>query len=90
MKAATTYAKIVGLRREISIHAAREGGDHASVLPAWRSCIFQSTPPVKAATCNPAAHKIPEIISIHAAREGGDFIHMWIKMWITHFNPRRP
>ena len=67
------YIALIIADSGIPIHAAREGGDHASVLPAWRSCIFQSTPPVKAATCNPAAHKIPEIISIHAAREGGDF-----------------
>ena len=34
--------------------------------------IFQSTPPVKAATCN-ASRVLPTIIiSIHAAREGGD------------------
>ena len=35
---------------EISIHAAREGGDALSVSPSVISAIFQSTPPVKAAT----------------------------------------
>ena len=35
--------------------------------------IFQSTPPVKAATSYPTKHIfITVVISIHAAREGGD------------------
>ena len=33
---------------------------------------FQSTPPVKAATCSFDLLKVYFIISIHAAREGGD------------------
>ena len=33
---------------------------------------FQSTPPVKAATSNPAEIIFQVLISIHAAREGGD------------------
>ena len=35
---------------EISIHAAREGGDHPQFDQLLRHWIFQSTPPVKAAT----------------------------------------
>ena len=54
------------------------------------AAAFQSTPPVKAATLSGAVKVETLNISIHAAREGGDFIHMRIKMWITHFNPRRP
>ena len=34
--------------------------------------VFQSTPPVKAATCNNGGGLVPATISIHAAREGGD------------------
>ena len=34
--------------------------------------IFQSTPPVKAATQPSRADQLAELISIHAAREGGD------------------
>ena len=34
--------------------------------------VFQSTPPVKAATCPDCYRKMKEEISIHAAREGGD------------------
>ena len=39
------YAQIT-----ISIHAAREGGDPSIFLSASQFCVFQSTPPVKAAT----------------------------------------
>ena len=34
----------------ISIHAAREGGDYALIAVIVHDIIFQSTPPVKAAT----------------------------------------
>ena len=36
------------------------------------SCLFQSTPPVKAATISNLKKWRNEDISIHAAREGGD------------------
>ena len=39
-----------GLVIVISIHAAREGGDSASAAAAFALFVFQSTPPVKAAT----------------------------------------
>ena len=56
----------------ISIHAAREGGDFAV---RWRqppTLLFQSTPPVKAATRSGYDTEQSISISIHAAREGGD------------------
>ena len=34
--------------------------------------LFQSTPPVKAATRKSYVREMPAYISIHAAREGGD------------------
>ena len=34
--------------------------------------VFQSTPPVKAATFTHYGYAIHKVISIHAAREGGD------------------
>ena len=37
-------------RKIISIHAAREGGDIARAQDSRRASVFQSTPPVKAAT----------------------------------------
>ena len=38
-------------------------------------CKFQSTPPVKAATCVELHVRRMDDISIHAAREGGDVAH---------------
>ena len=56
----------------ISIHAAREGGDLYSNQIASLQGIFQSTPPVKAATEHQETLLQQVGISIHAAREGGD------------------
>ena len=56
----------------ISIHAAREGGDHSAWAVVFSPALFQSTPPVKAATTHYDAHIGHQRISIHAAREGGD------------------
>ena len=55
----------------ISIHAAREGGDPANSLFLGKR-LFQSTPPVKAATLKQLISIRVDTISIHAAREGGD------------------
>ena len=56
----------------ISIHAAREGGDALRVSFFCCLSLFQSTPPVKAATCVTTQLPPVKFISIHAAREGGD------------------
>ena len=58
--------------RFISIHAAREGGDLWTLSSATLRAIFQSTPPVKAATSSAYFNDGKLYISIHAAREGGD------------------
>ena len=58
--------------RQISIHAAREGGDVCNDKTDINADIFQSTPPVKAATFRAGAASTATLISIHAAREGGD------------------
>ena len=52
VKAATVDMGKVLIACEISIHAAREGGDLTFVRMAKRGRKFQSTPPVKAATAN--------------------------------------
>ena len=52
--------------------------------------VFQSTPPVKAATEAAIAQQLSEIISIHAAREGGDEKRYAYGLHRRHFNPRRP
>ena len=75
----------------ISIHAAREGGDHgfgSAVTPRKRK--FQSTPPVKAATSMVIYDLVERRISIHAAREGGDGSPLFCLPSCLHFNPRRP
>ena len=59
-------------RVAISIHAAREGGDINTLNPNQSSPVFQSTPPVKAATFTHYKSSVIVRISIHAAREGGD------------------
>ena len=56
----------------ISIHAAREGGDDLGNMLLGRRFVFQSTPPVKAATLELSQSNSGIGISIHAAREGGD------------------
>ena len=58
--------------KNISIHAAREGGDLANSARVYPPKLFQSTPPVKAATVNITDNLSSGMISIHAAREGGD------------------
>ena len=50
MKAATPFCKHCKLTHVISIHAAREGGDAIQRNKHRNAWIFQSTPPVKAAT----------------------------------------
>ena len=74
----------------ISIHAAREGGDVFVNQPEAGYPIFQSTPPVKAATSCCKPNFAFYHISIHAAREGGDFARKPCKGRSCHFNPRRP
>ena len=52
--------------------------------------LFQSTPPVKAATCKILAGSADDHISIHAAREGGDPC-ICVRLGVpVDFNPRRP
>ena len=65
---------------DISIHAAREGGDTYSRLPLWSISSFQSTPPVKAATttqqrmiCQPPFQSTPPV---KAATNGGLSINL--------------
>ena len=62
---------------DISIHAAREGGDQGVLLLMSSLVQFQSTPPVKAATLWKENERSVFGISIHAAREGGDVFVWW-------------
>ena len=60
----------------ISIHAAREGGDIRAAFHIVNYQVFQSTPPVKAATAASGRGLAANLISIHAAREGGDIMRL--------------
>ena len=90
VKAATTELGYIKANTDISIHAAREGGDFSFSFKSTHLVPFQSTPPVKAATPvrQVLAHK--KDISIHAAREGGDFRQIYSYRIGHYFNPRRP
>ena len=72
MKAATDVNVLAAAFNMISIHAAREGGDQAMGWAVLHLILFQSTPPVKAATIIMSTLNDGWNISIHAAREGGD------------------
>ena len=90
MKAATKKIRYFLTVRHISIHAAREGGDRPKCKLSQRVFLFQSTPPVKAATLADRMKAMLEAISIHAAREGGDFVFGYRVLNSCNFNPRRP
>ena len=77
-------------RAQISIHAAREGGDTTVGHERLAAFLFQSTPPVKAATTEALSENYKNSISIHAAREGGDPGAFLIGRMMPNFNPRRP
>ena len=72
VKAATPLPLLTVLGSDISIHAAREGGDRLPLRTEFLQPLFQSTPPVKAATVRVDCFWDLAPISIHAAREGGD------------------
>ena len=63
-------------RTKISIHAAREGGDSINGTDKPGEELFQSTPPVRAATREREITRPRIGISIHAAREGGDCVRL--------------
>ena len=90
VKAATRVFIKPFLRFQISIHAAREGGDEQALERFAAEGKFQSTPPVKAATFMQRLDLDRARISIHAAREGGDGVDSGRYRRDQDFNPRRP
>ena len=74
VKAATECGSEVWLKRDISIHAAREGGDYNDLLrqdDELRISIHAAREGGDTPTWSNAI--ITSGISIHAAREGGDY-----------------
>ena len=78
------------LRRCISIHAPRVGGDGTSTHVGSSEETFQSTPPVWGATHAPHIQALQMLISIHAPRVGGDPAARRRCSRPTDFNPRPP
>ena len=89
VKAATHQHRRTLLGYDISIHAAREGGDGKSTNKRCNRVIS-----IHAAREGGDFGKkelpVDLNISIHAAREGGDLADMIGDSYFGHFNPRRP
>ena len=89
VKAATDYKAINDAANMISIHAAREGGDHIGWIcgKLGRISIHAAREGGDGARnhCRGTYR-----ISIHAAREGGDAVAVTLPAEISYFNPRRP
>ena len=73
MKAATTGTICTELRYIISIHAAREGGDHGGRSIVRDHSIISIHAAREGGDCKAPASETAKTISIHAAREGGDW-----------------
>ena len=77
-------------KHDISIHAAREGGDRCG--GEERCCVHISIHAAREGGDVPLGTGTLSLyeISIHAAREGGDTTSA--QPWLTtpYFNPRRP
>ena len=72
---------------EISIHAAREGGDAAGKLIHDGISIHAAR---EGGDDGALMTVVQRGISIHAAREGGDLIAATDTSRTSYFNPRRP
>ena len=77
-------------KKEISIHASREGSDYSRFARTFRRVIFQSTLPAREATQKIQYCKLPQTISIHASREGSDKYLKGQILSFQNFNPRFP
>ena len=89
MKAATIVTKLYERLSNISIHAAREGGD--SLINVFVSARSISIHAAREGGDNTRHCNFRNaVISIHAAREGGDNISRLYIAPTRYFNPRRP
>ena len=76
--------------RVVSIHAPREGRDRPAAQGANGRLAFQSTRPVKGATCERRIGRAIGRVSIHAPREGRDCGQPQALDGGHCFNPRAP
>ena len=79
-----------GRRRQISIHAPREGCDLRDNAAKLTQAQFQSTHPVRGATHRIRVGFLVLGISIHAPREGCDCAEILPLRPVEYFNPRTP
>ena len=89
MKAATHRPLVYAAEDVISIHAAREGGDHVNKAPLVNAAISIHAAREGGDELD-ATNLRAFLISIHAAREGGDKSKSPNRIMFTNFNPRRP
>ena len=75
--------------QQISIHAAREGGDQNEHLTRAEFAISIHAAR-EGGDCTPQPQSTHAGISIHAAREGGDVRTAFLFQTSCYFNPRRP
>ena len=76
MKAATRADSNHQKPKHISIHAAREGGDHGGRSIVRDHSIISIHAAREGGDCKAPASETAKTISIHAAREGGDMCEM--------------
>ena len=90
MKAATHNAQYVETPTDISIHAAREGGDGGGAYQ-WAAFLISIHAAREGGDEDEReALRQAITISIHAAREGGDTANRTAQCTDCDFNPRRP
>ena len=90
VKAATSSVRKLESCRDISIHAAREGGDRVAhkVLDIVQAISIHAAR--EGGDAVGLDGKAIVTISIHAAREGGDPCPLQHRVRTGDFNPRRP
>ena len=74
----------------ISIHAPLAGCDQQHYVGYITHRAFQSTHPLRGATCISICGAMPHSISIHAPLAGCDQLVPSSRHAVTHFNPRTP
>ena len=89
MKAATIIFAVCRTVYNISIHAAREGGDWYGSAGAFFE-IISIHAAREGGDVKICRNTVRNSISIHAAREGGDHSNGTHGTFSRYFNPRRP
>ena len=78
------------LPNQISIHAPLTGSDSFQLCPFSGRGGFQSTLPLRGATCKGCEYRNLFAISIHAPLTGSDLLAPYSNRGLSNFNPRSP